>query len=319
MINICSSKDFGNFYKDTKIVLSPEVYRLQVLEESSITNPEYELISDDLKIVLSFQQEFFHLLIDTFCIVIDQFVKNNNILFVIDSSKIRKQEVVQKEIDEVLHIFDKIGIKYKFVNLDNGIKINNFYLYSPDETENYPFLTIFQNTFNTIKKFFPDLVNLPTRNVYLSRKNYVCKTRTTDIVDDDNKPLFNDDIRIDSEAALEEYFSNLGYEIIDSSNNSGILDNIKLFSSIKKLVSPTGAALANSVFMHPETTIVELSVPMGIQRFDMSWSFDWHTHYYVICANSKQRYISIPSSRSAEEIIKNIDSDKYFKNFLESK
>lgn len=95
---------------------------------------------------------------------------------------------------------------------------------------------------NEIKTHFFNHYNIPavspSSKIYITRKNASKR-------------------KVENEAVLVPILEKLGFVIVDADNLT-FLEQIKLFSACKILISIHGAALTNCIFMHENTTVLEL-------------------------------------------------------------
>lgn len=321
---ISKSRPLYKFIEDAKIIYFRDLReseRIEILDDNSLDDVESEFVSSERKFFIQFQEDFFHMLVDTLGIILDQFKVNKDMLFVIDSCFF--EDIDRKlfnEKEEIFQMLDNAGVKYVIANSLNKIRINNFYFLNPREPEQYPSLNKFYAIREAAYNTFPENIKEATRNIYVSRSGYVGpRSKRWENNVKDPGILFENDIRMDDELLLEKYFSSLGYEIVYSNDNSSIKDAIEMFSSAKRVISITGATLANCAFMESGGLVVEISVPMGMLFDSGSWHFALHTHYKAISDLLKHTYVSIPTMRKAQDLIDRIESNPTLKNILEVK
>lgn len=99
--------------------------------------------------------------------------------------------------------------------------------------------------------------SVPSRKIYVARKT----TRGRRVLNDDE---------------VIQFLSKLGFECLDL-ENAAFVDQVKLFSECKILVSVHGAALTNAIFMPQEGRVIEL-YPDGFRRKD-----SFNACYYRMC------------------------------------
>lgn len=294
---------------------------LNFIDDDSNIDVGSEFIGENPKFLIQFQAEFFHMLTDTLGVILDEFRDNPDMLFVIDSYFFRDiDRRLSTEKSEVFEMIKNAGVKYVVVNSLDKIRINNFYFLNSRGLQEYPALTKYSNVRDIALKTFPNSIKNPTRNLYVSRRGYVGpRSKRWEHTPKDPGILFENDNRMDDELLLEEYFRSLGYEVVYSSDNHSIKDGMEMFSSAKRIVSITGAALANCIFMNPGSLVIEVSIPMGMLFDNGSWHFGLHTHYKGISDLLNHTHMSLPTMRSAKDLIARIENNKDLKNILEIK
>lgn len=280
-----------------------------------------EFIGEEPKFLIQLQVDFFHLLTDTLGVILDEFDNDPNMIFIIDSyffNETNKRLHVEK--NEILKMIHNAGVRYMVVDSLNKIRINNFYFLNSRELQEYPALTKYSNVRDIAAKTFPESVKKATKNLYVSRRDYSGpRSHRWEHMPKDPGILFENDNRMDDELLLEEYFKSLGYDVVYSSDNHSIRDGMEMFSSAKRIVSITGAALSNCVFMNPGSMVIEISVPMGMLFDDGGWHFALHNHYKGISDLLDHTHMSISTMRSARDLINKIENNADLKNILEIK
>lgn len=271
-------------------------------------------MSRDIKVVLPMHGAMFHLMFDTLGIILNEHKKNSDLIFVLDWHR-NNDDRVGPLASFVVDVLDKAGIKYHFVDLKNSrILINRFYFVNN--------ATYDLGKFKSVSDYADGSGLLdslePYRKVYLSRalasnSQDINRWKRPDLIP--GSP-FVDDTRIDNELLLEEYFRDHGYEIVYAENMGSYEERIKYFSSIKILISPTGAGLTHSIFMSPKSRIVELAVPMGATEDGGHWGFSLHELYKKICLVRGMPHITIASWRSAKDIIESIEVNDFLKTVM---
>jgi hypothetical protein len=214
-----------------------------------------------------------------------------------------------------LEILKNNKVEYKTVCSMHygGMVIDNFYRLDQANRTNDPTSIIYRETrsYITNKDVVPDKV------VYLSRTNYNnLESPRTDL-----KPgtLFKTAERIVNEKILEDYLRDNGVEIIVPEHFSSFQEQIDYFSKVKTIISVTSSGLTNSIFMKPESNVIEITTPLLISTFfnDGMWDAmdELHHLYELISFEKNHKRFSIPNqTRQAEDIV------EYFKrnNILEA-
>lgn len=291
-------------------------FHFLAIEDNSTSDTEGSTVpvftSKDLKVVIPFHGSFFHLIFDTLGIILNEYKKNRELVFILDylGDPYGKTDSL---LEFATNVLETSGVKYKLVNLNNSsMTISRFYFI---DNTNYGI-----NKFISIKDYAVDH-NLcysgePYRKVYLSRSKSFADHNRWKRPDLAPGSPFTDDYRIDNEEVLEEYFKDLGYEIIYGESFGDYKERLEYFSSIKTLISPTGAGLSHAIFMGAKSKIIELAIPMGAISPDANWSYILHDHYKSICLASRIPYIALSSMRSASDIIDTIENNSFVKDII---
>lgn len=267
---------------------------------------------EESKCVVILSDRYYHTFMQSLGIILQEFKKNNNTHFFILNGA-PPENMLQNHVLFFIKILETNNIKYTLVDLleyktkNKKFLIKDFYYYS------YPQLT---------DSFVTDLYNIssayhfdgkPFRKVYCSRKktNYKTGKWITGDKDPETLKIKDDSSRVSNELALESYLKSNGFEIVYPEDFESFEDQIKYFSSVKTLISPTGAGLINMCFMKDACQVVELTIPMMVQGESTI-----HQHYAPIAWAKKLIYFSIPSMRSSEEVLKIMESNNIIKSLI---
>jgi hypothetical protein len=279
---------------------SPPV--IDIVKEST-DYPIYD--SEENKCVVILSDRYYHTFMQSLGIILQEFKKNNKIHFFILNGA-PPENMMQKHILFFIKVLKENNVKYTIVDLleyktkNQKLLIKDFYYYS------YPQLT---------DSFVTDLYNVsaqyhfdgkPFRKVYCSRRktNYKTGKWITGDRDPETLKIKDDSSRVSNELALESYLESNGFEIVYPEDFESFEDQIKYFSSVKTLISPTGAGLINMCFMKDGCQVVELTIPMMVQGESTI-----HQHYAPIAWAKRLVYFSIPSMRSSEDVLKIMESN----------
>lgn len=268
---------------------------------------KYYFISDEPKVFVRGRQEFFHLVFDTFAIILQEYEKNPNTLFIIN---IEYDNIITEPAwNLMLEILKAKNIKFELVaiSMNKPLLINNFKYF-----KEYPLLVkSVQNVVKELSIFFSN--KTANKKVFLSRKKFVPNRSDVIFYASENKESFNfkDDIRLDNEDLVADYFSKLGFEIIYPEDFADMKDQIYFFSQVKTLVSVTSAGIVNCVFMPKGSKVIELTVPLVVGGVESV-----HDVYHGISFTKFHKYLSVPSMRKSQDIIDIIESDIELKRFI---
>jgi hypothetical protein len=114
--------------------------------------------------------------------------------------------------------------------------------------------------------------------------------------------------RVNEESTLINYFLAKGdTEIRLSEDFASFEDQVRFFSSLKTLISPSGSGLFNLFFMKPGSAIIELATPLGTHFGNGNYSSAYHLQYPLYSFISGLNYIGLPHSREPREIINKLE------------
>jgi hypothetical protein len=293
------------FYKDEMIFNGqhPHQYRLELVEFKDYDGPvNSSFLEDEQKFFIHLHPSFFHLLLEDFGSILSMMKKYPGRHFILSvTDMLMDNESLKAMLDLLLEVLKENQVKHSVISTTHQgpIRINLFY-YHPsrfmDKEGVDAICGVFGKKFNT--------VSIPAeKKVYLSRSKVMEKNPEGLFM---GQPLdkfsFTDDIRLYNEDLLVDFFSSCGFDIVVPEDFKTFEEQIKFFSSVKTLVSTTGAGLSNMVFMKPGTTVIELTTSLIAAGRE-----DVHTHYQSLAYAMDQTYISLPVMRNsykALEIIK---------------
>ena len=174
-------------------------------------------------------------------------------------------------------------------------------------SDNIDYLTEFKNM--TIEN--PEAK--PWRKVFVSRKKQRLKTPEACVgpVKDKSKLMFHDDVRMDDELKLEEYFKSKGFEIFVAEDFVDFKAQMQYFHETKTIVGVTGAALINSAFMQKSGKLIELQVPLTVGGIEMI-----HIDYHGLSFKMDHQYLTISSNRKADTVLEKIQNNKALESLI---
>lgn len=268
-----------------------------------------KIISDQEKIFLRLRIQFFHAILDTLAIILIEHKRNPNALFVINIERNDYDMDTTSYFRYIKTVMERNKINYQLVRVSTRtpLIINNFYFFKM-----YPLNVIAVN--NVVEESLKDSANvIPNKKVYLSRKKIEFPKDDHMLFQNVEKNNFSalDDERLDDEEAVCEYFKNLGFEIVCPEDFDNFEDQIYFFSQVKTLASVTTAGLMNAIFMPDGGKVIELTVPLILHGCE-----SLHNVYHGISFVKKHKYMSVPNTRKAQEIIDIIDGDEHLKEFI---
>ena len=196
-------------------------------------------------------------------------------IFFLHKKKIKlgiHRSLSKKFRDFILYLSSEMKKEVQFVFLDDG-----FYKFTNSQ----------------LPEFFPkkDSVNIlnklkisqkkPEDKIYLTRQNASYRN------------LLN-------ESDVVNILKSNGFKIIDL-NEIEIIDQIKLFSNAKMIISSAGSSLANIVFCSPGTKVIEIS-----PKYSFDYENIFKVRYEQICNQLNLEYLSIEADSININIKKNI-------------
>ncbi len=289
------------FYKDEMIINGtfPHDYRLELKEFKNYDGPVgASFLEDEQKFFIHLHSSFFHLLLEDIGCILAMMRKYPGRHFILSITKMMMNDASLKSMfDLLIEILIENHVKHSIImTADHGpIRINLFY-YHPSRFMDKDGVDAIAGVFN--KKFNTSSI-VADKKVYLSRSRVIEKNPEGLFRDQPlDKFSFTDDIRLYNEELLIDFLSLNGFEIIVPEDFQAFEEQIKFFSSVKTLVSPTGAGLANMVFMKPGSTIIELTTSLIADGRE-----DVHTHYQGLAYATEQTYISLPVMRNSYKAI----------------
>lgn len=162
----------------------------------------------------------------------------------------------------------------------------------------------------------------PTKNVFVSRGAVNFRS---DVITEGLS--FTNDCRMDDHTALEEYFANLGYDIVHAEKFNSFQEQLDYFYSVKNMVSITGSGLTNAAFMQPGGSMFEIVTPLVVAvpppdaPKDITNPFfvqEIHNFYKNLAFYQDHTYACVQNpTRSFEEFKEKIESNPKLKKYLD--
>lgn len=324
--------DNYQFFKDTLSIRLPgrgayiELGAHHALNAKAVPLPNdkvLRIVSDRKKLIVTMHPSFYHFYLDCVGRIIEKLDEDPNTEIIIHKPAPPGEGPYKSYVhDSFLEILESKGIRYQAYNLSDYdvLEINNVILMvNASLSKDYA---------SGIFEFFADQVRnpgiKPHRDIFLSRRQMGNRSYP-------NAPDWawaNHDNRIDSHEAIENYFASIGYEIIVPENLGSFENQLNTFYEARTIVSTTSSGLTNSVFMQPGQTVIELATPLIIHVPNNAYSLEdkaeqWHIqeelhHFYSILAfHKKHNFLMLANKyRRSEEIIEQIENDKFLKTFL---
>jgi hypothetical protein len=273
------------------------------------------LIDGKPKLIVSIVYSFYHAVLDSMSAILYALEKHPNHNVVIDVSDIWGALYGEGSSWDIFNTFVETlrenGTEVNLVRLKkyDVIYIDNFcivdFVYETGKKSNLVYDFFKQKVTN------PDA--LPNKSVFVSRRF------SGDREDVDAEGLsYPNDRRMDDHIALENYFADLGYEIIHAERFNSFQEQLDYFYSAKTIVGITGSGLTNAVFMQPGGTMFEIVTPMVVtvpfpgESKDITKPFfvqEVHNFYKNIAYYQNHTFVCVqnPNRSFAEftEVVKN--------------
>ena len=298
-----------------ELKFSGSYYQYPIIVSCDNLQPDDNLIIRGIgqrNCVVILSDRFYHTFTQTLGVILQEFKEYPDTQFYLIQGT-QSENLTSSHITFLFDILRKHKIKNTVVNLGElkvlgqTFLIKDFFYYS------YPRLTdtFITDLYEISKPYQSDLE--PHRKVYCSRKKTKYQRGKAILGDKKQEDLpYKDDVRLDDETKLEEYFISKGFEVVYPEDFDNLYDQIRFFSSVHTLISVTSAALMNMCFMKPGTAVIELTGALMVNGEVMI-----HNHYQPISWAKEMSYMSVPSNRSTDYIIKHIEDDRYLKKILE--
>lgn len=317
-----------SFCEEEKIITFfglPEEY--SIFPHQWTDDPQYEsktttynFISPSKKVVIKDKGSIFHLFAEILPTMVDVLCNypNVEIIFYIGDNvhpgeKDGKTLSFLKQIVSHLNSMYRDRIKIILKDGNTSIRINNFVMVDVFKYLPEP---------KMVKRFSSILLDLvggsknPSKKIYLSRESIGGIEYDADIIGNNLK----DNTRINNEKKLEDFFRNNGFEIIVPERIDTMIEQQKILSEAKMLVSATSSGLGSAIVMQPGGVIVELCT-----TFDMPITHNgkkymeriFHNQYGPYAYLLELDYVRIPNTdRDADTIIDRINRSDFLKKLL---
>lgn len=291
--------------------------------EVSITPGTLDLVSDQKKIVIKVDDTFYHFFMDSLPIIIRLKELHPDALFVLYLQTARPSRTTTSIIELLLALMDGEGINYTTVvtNVRDGYapicKINNFTVIGPyfDGNSKTTLIDV-NNTAELVLKYAKKTLGVeeskePFRKVYLTRGD---KAGVNIGPSPEGYTFYKDDIRMNEQWKLEEFFSSMGYEVVNPAEDfESLWHQIVYMSEVKTLASVTCSGLANMIFMNPRQNVIELQaeiVQSDRQDYDavVEPKQGVHTMYQTLSFMKEHLLLSVPSRRDPDRVIEALSS-----------
>jgi hypothetical protein len=317
-------------FEDFSIAKSLETLRLSLHnpDPTNLSDEELELVdtdelvSDQIKVLIYVQDTVYHFFIDSLAMILKIHKENPDVKFVLYLQKARYSESIDNFYKLMHIVLDGEGVDYITIPTVSGkdytpvYRFNNYLCFDSrfDIHHVLSFLDV-EYMADIVLKYSRKHMNV-TDPVEPFRKLYVCRgEKSPDLGPIANDYLdYRDDVRMNDHWKIEEFFASLGYDTFRPEKQfDSIMEQIVYMSEVKTLVSITSSGLSNMIFMQPNQMVIELMAELvQVTRFD-NYSFVYpdqklHNFYSALSFMRQHTYISIPSHRDPDKVIKTLSS-----------
>jgi hypothetical protein len=242
------------------------------------------------KIVVRFETNFFHSLLNTLAPILWEYKKDPDIeVILLHPSK--ELSAFHSTGSFVVQVLRNYNIKFSVTQIHSKYPpiFSNFYYYENIEMCG-EYINILEDLISKYRnKSLPN-----NKKVYISRgsKQNLSVTQLHQMTKEEIEKLpYQDDLRIDDEISVENLFKKHGFEIVDTDIFKTVEDQIRFFDQVQVVAGLSGSGLTNLLFMRDKTTVIELSTIQIVRQ-----RAEFHYHFFLIATLwANKKYISIPN------------------------
>jgi hypothetical protein len=242
------------------------------------------------KIVVRFETNFFHSLLNTLAPILWEYKKDPNIeVILLHPSK--EISAFQSTGTFIVQVLRNYNIKFSVTQIHAKYPpiLSNFYYY-----EKLEMCGDHINILDDLMSSYRDISLPNNKKVYVTRggKQNLTVTQINQMTQEEiDKLPYKDDLRIDDEIKLENLFKKHGFEIVDTSIFKTIEDQIRFFDQVGVIAGLSGSGLTNLLFMRDKTTVIELSTIQIVRQ-----KIEFHYHFFLLATLwANKKYISVPN------------------------
>jgi hypothetical protein len=214
-------------------------------------------------------------------------ISHENLHFVLCDLNLRSNE---ENFDKLLtELLQENGISYteisssefEYINAKNFIPING-----TDIDNGIPLL------YDYLIDKYKVSTETPNKKLYISRKNYSSQ-----------------DVRIDDEEALENYFIEKGFQVVYPEEIATFKEQFELLTSCSTLAALSGSGLTGLIFMQKNQQVIEIitNLLVGVDLADdgsLIYKYGIHEHYGHFSVVKNHRYSSVQNLEKQAELVK---------------
>jgi len=312
---ITTDNEGGNFITANSVFDLTDMNKKDFLVSTS-----EEFVSEEPKVLIYIQEYFYHFFIDSLTSLLKLHNQHPSFHYVIYIQKSRPSETYDKFLTMLYKILSALGVTHTIIptiadqRFAPVYKFKNYILIDSRINMRQTFPDIAYAADMAIKCSKEDEVDElevePYRRVYLTRGGAGKHIGFMP----DNYEYYQDDIRMEDEWKLEQFFSDLGYEVINPEGKfESIAEQIRYMQEVKTLVSVTCSGLANMLFMKPNQLVIELQAEL-VQFIGYESNFpEQHLHnfYPPLSFIRGHKYLSIASNRDPDKVISDLTSGSF--------
>jgi hypothetical protein len=258
------------------------------------SSPEGSISADFLEdgktyVIMEDRSNFHHFLINLMmpALIVLEELGQEGLHFVLCNLNVREGS---ENFDSLLvELLQEKGIGYTqidstdfdYINAKNFIPING-----ADVEAGIPLL------YNYLTNKYNIGTETPNKKIYISRKNFLSQ-----------------DIRIDDEEVLENYFIEKGFQVVYPENISTFKEQFELFNSCSTLAGLSGSGITSLIFMQENQEIIEIVSELLVGSTladDETRIFEYgiHDHYREFSIMKNHKYSSVPNLEKVPALVK---------------
>ena len=303
------SHDF--YYESLEEIQSKTIHNFR-LESSDL------LKSTSIKYLIRLDDPFFHVIYDSLTLVLALHRLDHSGIFILYRPRI-ESESTRKIYDYFEELFESKNISYLMLYPARDELIDKMGYYSPViETFNYIDIISYLND-NDIKFTLDDYLfasrevlahlgpntDAPHRRVYLSRSHIDHRQYETR----DGHVGYRDDVRLENEELLEDFFRSNGYEIVVPEHKFNTFrEQLEYMRSVKVLASVTSSGITNALFMEDGQTVIEIVAELVFPGEDLTTEQTLFGTYIQTSYEKLHTHVCIPSRRDPKPVIKTLET-----------
>lgn len=307
--------------------LSPEEIEIKdwPTESHKYQLVENESLSSDAPVIYITINDAFYLAVHEILPFVDKIhTSDPSIHFILHRPPLHYPKGEKEQRDaiyrDIIKFFSENKVNFSYLGPDDpptAYKVKNFLDMSKnlEPFENNDLYLTHQdvkNTINKLKKFYgANNAESPQRKVYLSRTHLAegRKNSELDLVPG-SKNQFKNDIRMEDEYVLEDFFRSKGYDIlIPEQRFSTLKEQVEYFEGVKILAGVTGSGLVNCLLMQDSQLVVEVVAELVFDEGHEGASFQvLNSEFYLHDSYIKEHtYLAIPSRRDPYRVIESLE------------
>lgn len=301
---------------------------LELAGELPPPEEDIDLVSDEIKFLIPVSDSFYHFFVESLGIIYKLHKERPGSLLVIYVINLYKPKFTDN-VEQLLRVFlDREKANYRIIRVKSEnrhspvVKVNNSVrIWVEDHSLTSSLLDVVdcsealvkcaREFLGVEKDDFP-----PTKKVFLTgfphfKFDFIEKEQSGALIG------FRNDERMYDREKLEEFFSSLGYEIVNPEEDfETLFHQIHFMSQVKTLAAVTCSGLGNMLFMKPGQLVVEIQAEVcqlkpGALEVDKVQTFQSIHPVYATTSYMKHHFlISVPSRRDPDQVIEKLRGSK---------